>query len=157
MLIEALLTEKEVSAITKLSVGSVRRLRRLHLGPECLRMGAGQRTVRYTRADVISWLDSHRAGSNDGGSPPPSSASRPHGVNPPGEVSGIAPAPLSSPTLAPPKQTEPDHPRVRLAARGPKRCIVEIDRGRGWEKFTIPTENVEYLLRNPRVLLEGLC
>jgi predicted DNA-binding transcriptional regulator AlpA len=53
--LETLLNEHDVERITGLSVASVRRWRRLKIGPRATKIGAA---VRYRPEQVKAWLDS---------------------------------------------------------------------------------------------------
>jgi len=54
-----LLTERDVARVTGLSVASVRRWRLLREGPRYLMLGAA---VRYSPADIKTWLASRATG-----------------------------------------------------------------------------------------------
>lgn len=53
--LEHLLTERDLAALTGLSVATVRRWRTMHHGPPYLKIGAA---VRYRPRDVVAWIDS---------------------------------------------------------------------------------------------------
>ena len=57
--IETLLNEHDVARITRLSVSSVRRWRRLSQGPKYLKIGGA---VRYRSEDISAWLESRPSG-----------------------------------------------------------------------------------------------
>lgn len=54
-LLAALLTEKELAAISRLSIGMLQKLRREGSGPGFVRIGSA---VRYPVANVHAWLHS---------------------------------------------------------------------------------------------------
>lgn len=57
--LEALLTERQVANLTRMSLASVRRWRRLNRGPKYLRLGGA---IRYKPQDVLGWLESRLTG-----------------------------------------------------------------------------------------------
>jgi len=57
--LQALLNERQVAAITGMSLASVRRWRRLKRGPRYLKIGGA---VRYPPEDLSAWLASRPSG-----------------------------------------------------------------------------------------------
>ncbi len=57
--IQKLLTERDLAAITGLSVASARRWRLLHQGPRFIKINSA---VRYRLEDVREWLESRPSG-----------------------------------------------------------------------------------------------
>jgi predicted DNA-binding transcriptional regulator AlpA len=57
--LEELLTERDVSRVTGLSVSSVRRWRLIRQGPRYIKIGSA---VRYRTRDVAAWLESRPSG-----------------------------------------------------------------------------------------------
>lgn len=57
--LQELLTERDVSRITGMSVASIRRWRLLRQGPRFIKVGAA---VRYKTEDIAAWLESRPSG-----------------------------------------------------------------------------------------------
>ena len=59
---DELLTAHEVAAWLKVTLHHLYRLRARGLGPAHVRVGTGDRAVRYRRAEVARWLDEQTRG-----------------------------------------------------------------------------------------------
>ena len=59
----SLLTEKDVSQVTGMSLASIRRWRLLRQGPRYIKLNSA---VRYRAEDINSWLESRPAGGDPG-------------------------------------------------------------------------------------------